>query len=236
MNSHNQSLNEIKYCPTPAAQTALIIITSLMAMTIIVANYTASKLWNFFGISVDGGLILFPLSYALGDILVEIYGRRTANIVSWSSSTIGALTCVVMFIVRLLPDYANADNSVFNTIADNTGRIFIASIVGFLASQMLNNYIFERIRFLQTNDEQSKSGHQFRLRALLSSALAHIPDILFFEPIAFLGILSFREFLSQAVFAYITSIAVEIVFLVTLTSPLVEAMAHWLKFRHGERI
>lgn len=236
MSNETELARELRRCPTPAAQTALIIITALMAMTIIVANYTAVKLWDLFNFPVDGGLILFPLSYALGDILVEIYGRRTANLVSWSCAGIGFLTFLVMFIVRLLPDYPTADNLAFEIIADNTGRIFIASIVGFLASQLFNNYLFERIYRIQGAPSATNSNQGFYLRAFASSVFAHIPDILLFEPIAFLGRLSFQEFLSQAFFAYFTSIAVELFLLIMVTGSLAESLARRLKFCHGRRI
>lgn len=227
--------DDLQHCPTPAAQTTLIVMTSLMAMTLIVANYSAIKLWGPSNLSIDGGLLLFPLSYVLDDLLAEIYGRRTADRVAWSSCGIGFLAFAVIALVRLLPDYPGADNSAFNAISDNTGRIFIASIIGFLASQLVNNYVFERIHFLQCAGPHPNSFRDFRVRALVSSAIAHVPDILLFEPIAFFGRLSFKEFLTQAIFAYAASIMVELLLLYSVTSPLASILARRLRFRHGER-
>lgn len=219
----------LRHCLPPGALNALIIMSSLMAMTVIVANLAATKIWNLSGIPVDGGLVLFPLSYVLGDLLVEIYGERTANNVAWASCVAGLLTVVVIALTNLLPGYLGADNSGFLAISSATGRIFLASIIGFLAAQLLNNYAFECIR-------RKWSNGVFWQRALISSVLAHIPDILLFEPIAFLGKLSLREFATQAVFAYVAAIVIETVLLFLVTQRLAKWMVKRLKFQHGERV
>jgi len=203
-------------------------------MTIIVANYTAVKIWNLFGIPVDGGLILFPLSYVFGDVLSEIYGRKTADVVAWSSAAIGLFTMVVMRLVAGLPDYPGADNMAFAMVSGMTRRIFFASIMGFLASQLCNNLVFEKIRRRQAN-RTTETSRQFGWRAFASSAVAHVPDVVIFEPLAFWGRLSWQEFLSQAAFAYVAAVVVEVILLCFVTVPLVKVLARRLKFRHGER-
>lgn len=227
----------VKATLPPAAQNGLIVMTALMSMAIIIANYAAVKIWSFFGIPVDGGLLLFPVTYILGDTLSEIYGKKTANTVAWSSGLIGLLTIIIMAIVGLLPDYAGADNAAFTMMAGMTGRIFFASIAGFVASQVCNNFVFDRIRRQQQRKDIAglETARQFGWRAFASSAVAHIPDILIFEPLAFLGRLTWQEFVAQAIFAYVAAIIVEILLLCIVTVPLTSWLAHKLGFRHGER-
>lgn len=220
---------ELKEAPTPEATNVLIMMTALMTLTVIVANLAATKIWNLGGIPVDGGILLFPVSYVLGDLLVEIYGGRTANHVAWASSVTGLLTVAVIALTKVLPDYPGADNSGFLAITGATGRIFAASIIGFLASQLFNNYVFEWVRY-------KWRGSAFWKRAFVSSILAHIPDILLFEPIAFLGKLSFREFVEQATFAYVAAIVIEGILLLLVTKRLARRMVRRLGFRHGRRV
>lgn len=49
----------------------LLYMTALSAGTLLISNLSAIKLWNLAGIAVDGGLVLFPLTYILGDLIVE---------------------------------------------------------------------------------------------------------------------------------------------------------------------
>ena len=68
-------------------------------------------------------------------------------------------------------------------------------------------------------NSDSAFSRSFIARALGSSALAHIVDSGVFETVAFLGVLPFREFLMQAVFAYILGMGLEL-----LLSPLEAAI------------
>lgn len=212
---------------TPATLGVLVLMTALMTMTLIMANFAAVKIWNLGGIPVDAGILLFPISYVIGDLLVEIYGRKLADQVAWASCLIGGLTVLIMLLASMLPDYPGADNAAFQTVAEITGRVFVASIVGFIASQLLNNYVFDKIREHQKTDS-------FAMRALVSSILAHIPDILLFEPIAFLGRLSLAEFFEQATFAYVASVVMEMILLVCVTKRLAKYTVTKLKMQNGK--
>ncbi len=228
--SDKKSIENVVKIATPAMG-GLILMTALMVMTLIVANFAASKIWSLGGIPVDAGILLFPVSYVIGDLLVEIYGRKIADQVAWASCLAGGLTIAIMWLATLLPDYATADNTAFMMIASMTGRIFLASIVGFVASQLFNNYVFDRIRQKQSK-QQRASG--FFWRALGSSILARIPDILLFEPIAFLGRLSLAEFFEQAAFAYVAGVIVEVILLLCVTKQLARYMTRKLKMQNGE--
>lgn len=220
---------QLQNCPNLAATCGLIMMSTLMVMTMIVANLAATKIWGPSFLPIDGGLLLFPISYIIGDLLVEIYGKKTADTVAYASAIAGALTVAIIFLVRCLPDYTGADNSGFISIAMTIGRVFMASIVGFLASQLVNNTVFERVRKKQRTES-------FEWPAFVSSAVAHIPDILLFEPIAFLGKLSLREFVVQSITAYILAIVLEVVLLKLVTKHLARMLIRRMNFRHGKRV
>ena len=88
-----------------------------------------------------------------------------------------------------------------------TPRIIICSLTAYVCSNFLNNYIFTRLK-----NGNGLFASSFIARALGSSAFAHIIDCVIFETIAFIGVLTFQEFLAQAVFAYVLGIGFEIVF------------------------
>ena len=52
---------KLNRCLTPRAVGALIAMSALMAMTMITANLSATKIWSLGGIPVDGGILLFPM-------------------------------------------------------------------------------------------------------------------------------------------------------------------------------
>ena len=181
----------------------LIVLTALSAGILLIANLSATKLWNLFGISVDGGLVIFPLSYVIGDIIMELFGRKIANRVVMMGFVVNLLAVVVFWIVGILPEYAGWGlQEAYQSILGFAPRVIFASLVAYLLSGFLNNFVFEKIR--------NKTGEQkLWLRVVGSSAVAKICDTMFFETVAFLGVLSLPEFFVQAGFAYVAAVGIE---------------------------
>lgn len=208
------------------AVSVLLLFSSALCVILLVANLMAMKIWDFCGIPVDAGILLFPISYILGDLLMEIFGKKTADRVAIYSSIFGALTGIALFLASLLPSYPGVDNSAFDASYSMVGRIFLASLLAFLASQLTNNFIFEEIR-------KHTKENQLIQRIFLSSCVAHLVDSLVFETIAFYGRLPFDQFVTQAVFAYIAGLLLEVI-LLPVTKYLANLLAGRLQYRHGK--
>ena len=179
----------------------LIYFTAISAGILLISNLAATKLWDLFGIPVDGGVISFPISYILGDIIIEFYGHKTAKHIILGSLLVNIIAALTFWIVIALPPFAGTEG-MQESIANVLG--FIGSLTAYLFSQFSNNYIFEKIK--------QKTGQKlFIVRALTSSFVAHFFDTLVFETVAFLGVLAFSDFLNQAIFAYLIGIGIEIV-------------------------
>ncbi len=57
-------------------------------LLLLISNLVGTKLIAFGPIITDGGAILFPISYILGDVLTEIYGYKYAR-----TSDLGGTRC-----------------------------------------------------------------------------------------------------------------------------------------------
>ena len=74
----------------PAQPRFLLLVASLFTGALIISNIVAVKIGNFMGVSgpVDDyflptAVVVFPLSYIIGDILTEVYGYQAARRVIW---------------------------------------------------------------------------------------------------------------------------------------------------------
>lgn len=76
-------------------QKLLIFFAAISAGTLLISNLAAVKLWDFFGIAVDGGVVVFPLTYIIGDLIVECYGKKIADSVIISGSLLSPTLCNV---------------------------------------------------------------------------------------------------------------------------------------------
>lgn len=188
-------------------QKFMIYATALSAGTLLISNLSAIKLWDLCGIAVDGGLVLFPLTYILGDLIIEFFGRSVAKNIIYAGFLINLIAVGVFYIVIALPAYPGWDmQDAYAMVLGFSPRIILGSLCGYLTSNLLNNNLFIRMK-----NSSGVFGRSFIARALGSSAFAHILDTAVFETIAFLGVLSFKEFLAQAVFAYILGMGLELI-------------------------
>ena len=87
----------------------LIYLGALSVGTLLISNLVAMKLWDFFGVAVDGGVVVFPLTYILGDLIVEFYGKKTAKDIVFAGFLVNILAVFVFYLVILF-------NNLFSTI------------------------------------------------------------------------------------------------------------------------
>ena len=185
----------------------LIYFAAISAGTLLISNLSAVKLWNLFGIAVDGGVVLFPITYIMGDLIVEFYGKKIAKSIIFAGFFVNILAILVFYIVIALPAYDGWNmQEAYASVLGFTPRIIIGSLIAYLCSNIFNNFIFTKLK-----NGNGIFASSFIARALGSSAFAQIIDSFIFETIAFFGVLAFQEFLAQAIFAYVLGIGFEIV-------------------------
>lgn len=187
-------------------ETILTVLSILSAGVLLISNLCATKIFSLGGIPFDGGIILFPLSYIVADLLMEIFHKKTADLVALASFGLSALAAGAFYVVGILPPYPGWDGQeAYQTILGFAPRVMVGSLAAYLASVLVNNLIFAKIR-----QAQNDNSH-FYVRALGSSVFSHLIDAVVFEMIAFYGVLPLKDFVTQAVFAYATGLILEIV-------------------------
>ena len=185
------------------------ILTALTATVLIVSNLSSTKMFDFFGTGLvwDGGAILFPLSYILGDIITEFYGFKGAKKVIWIAFAMNLIAVLALFIVQLLPPGPGWENQVaYETIIGFMPRIVAASLIAFVSGQILNAYVFVKIKTIT-------KGKHFWQRALGSSLVGNLLDTVIFTTIAFIGTISTIQFVGLLIIAYVSKMVGETVLL-----------------------
>jgi uncharacterized integral membrane protein (TIGR00697 family) len=168
---------------------------------------------------LDGGFILFPLTYILDDILSEIYGFKTARKVILTGLgmqifAVGAI-CVVGQI-SATPE-APVTDEVYSIVLGYVPRIVIASLAAYLVGELLNAWTLIKIR-------QRTGERKLWVRLIGSTAIGEAVDTITFCTIAFFGTISFPEFLNYTIVGYIVKCSIEVVML-----PVTYRVIRWLK-------
>jgi len=211
------------------------ILMALFAAILVLSNIASSAKivdlgFSLFGIRLafDGGTLLFPLAYVLGDVLTEVYGFKASRRVIYTGFAILAFSALVFFALRILPAESSweeeAGTAAYNAILGgmSSGGIVLASLAGYLVGEFFNSVLLSKIKVIMR-------GRLLWFRAVTSSLVGELLDSLIFVSIACLtGVFGWHLFITLALTNYILKCLIE-----ALVLPVTYAVTRLLKKREG---
>jgi uncharacterized integral membrane protein (TIGR00697 family) len=158
-----------------------IIVVALFVTCLITANIIAVKLISVFGLVLPAAIIIFPISYILGDVLTEVYGYRQARRVIWLGFSCNLILVVAVWLGQLLPGASFWDGqAAYERILGYTPRILGASFVAYLVGEFSNSFVLAKMK-IATN------GRWLWTRTIGSTLVGQGLDSLVFITLAFGG-------------------------------------------------
>jgi uncharacterized integral membrane protein (TIGR00697 family) len=182
----------------------------------------AAKVATLGGLAFGAGILFFPLSYVLGDVLTEIYGYARARRVIWAgfgATVFAAIMCWVIVIMPPAPGWEGQE--VYEAAFGQVWRIVGASVIAFWAGEFVNSYVLARMKILT-------AGKHLWSRTIGSTVFGQGVDSLIFYPLAFLGVWTTE----QVVTVMLTNWGLKVLWEVVLT-PVTYAVVGFLKRREG---
>lgn len=168
-------------------------ISILFITCILVSNILASKIINIFGISMTGGVLVFPITYIIGDVLTEIYGYKKSKKIIIYGFICNLIMVILFYIAMKLPYpeyYLNQD--AFVAVLSSTPRLLLASFIGYLAGGLTNSYIMDYIK------NNSKIKYLW-FRIITSTIIGEFLDTSIFLIIGFIGTMKTNDLLFMIV-------------------------------------
>ena len=161
----------------------------LFNVCLIAANLLETKVIQLGSLTVTAGLLVFPISYIINDCIAEVWGFRKARLIIWSGFAMNFFVVGLGLAAVALPAAPFwEDEEHFNFVFGMAPRIVVASLLAFLTGSFLNAYVMSRMKL-------ASRGRHFSLRAIVSTVAGETADSLIFFPIAFGGIIVWRELL-----------------------------------------
>lgn len=128
------------------------------------------------------GVMFFPLSYIIGDVLTEVYGYARARRVIWAGFAALIFMAFMSWVVVALPPASDwPDQSAYEAVFGNSWRIVAASITAFWAGEFANSFVLARMKLLT-------KGRFLWMRTIGSTIVGQGLDSLIFYPLAFYGL------------------------------------------------
>ena len=161
----------------------------LFNVCLIAANLLETKVIQLGSLTVTAGLLVFPISYIINDCIAEVWGFRKARLIIWSGFAMNFFVVGLGLAAVALPAAPFWEGEEhFNFVFGMAPRIVVASLLAFLTGSFLNAYVMSRMKL-------ASRGRRFSLRAIVSTVVGETADSLIFFPIAFGGIIAWRELL-----------------------------------------
>jgi queuosine precursor transporter len=183
------------------------IIVAVFAASLLISNLAATKLIAFGSIITDGGAILFPVVYILGDILTEVYGFKYARRAIWTGFGVMLLAILCFTVVRYMPPAADYhDQSAYEAVLGFFPRIVVASLAAYLVGEFLNAYVLAKLKI-------KTQGKKLWLRLIGSTFVGEFFDTIVFCLIAFGGVIGAQDMMIYIAVGWLFKTGVEIVML-----------------------
>lgn len=126
------------------------------------------------------GILFFPISYIIGDVLTEVYGYARARRVIWAGFAATVFMAFMSWVVVELPPAPDWTNqAAYEAVFGQVPRIVFASMCAFWAGEFVNSYVLARLKV-------ATAGRHLWMRTIGSTIVGQGVDSAIFYPLAFL--------------------------------------------------
>ena len=173
------------------------------------------------------GVLFFPISYVIGDILTEVYGFANARRCIWVGfAALLFMVFMSVVVVALPPDTGWTGQAAYEQVFGQTPRIVLASVIAFWAGEFVNSFVLARMKIWT-------HGRMLWTRTIGSTVFGQAFDSALFYPLAFLYADGWttEKVMAVALTQWLVKVGWEV-----LLTPVTYAVVGWLKKREGVEV
>jgi len=178
----------------------------LFVTCLLVSNVIAGRLISVAGVVLPSAVILFPITYILGDVFTEVYGFRKTRLVIWGGFAANLLMSFIFLAAVALPAPAFfQDREAYAKVLGVTPRIVLASLMAYLAGEFANSIVLSLLKKIT-------KGKLLWLRTIGSTMAGQALDTALFIAIGFFGSVPLAVLLNMMLAQYLFKVGYEILF------------------------
>ncbi|PYN75307.1 MAG: transporter [Candidatus Rokuibacteriota bacterium] len=191
---------------------------ALFVTCLLTANTLAAKLVAVGGLVLSAGIVIFPVSYIVGDVLTEVWGYGAARRVIWLGFGCNTLMVAAIWVGGELPAAPFwKGQAAYSEILGQTPRILLASFVAYLVGEFANSFVLAKLKILT-------HGRWLWTRTIGSTVVGQALDSAVFVTLAFAGSVPTGALIGIALGQWIAKVVYE-----AAATPLTYAAVAWLK-------
>ena len=195
-----------------------IFVASLVTCNLIANKFVSIDL-GFKTFIVSAGILPYPLTFLVTDILSEIYGKKRASMVVLS----GFIASLFVLLFLWIGSQFNAingspiDNDTYNLVFSNAWRVIFASMIAYLSAQFLD------VRLFHFWKRMTKGRHLW-LRNNASTIGSQLVDTILVISVLFVGVWETDQIISAIIDGWLFKMLVAFI-----DTPLFYLISHYLR-------
>lgn len=142
-----------------------VLLSVLYAILMVTAQAVAYRLLQLGPFLEPGGIFIFPVTFAISDVIAEVYGPTLARRTIYISLLAQAFYSIMPLVVNALPHPGNWHHShAYNTVFGFSCLVFLSNLIAVTVGMILNTQIIGKTKWVTR-------GKLFSLRSMFSTAI-----------------------------------------------------------------
>lgn len=159
-------------------------------VTLVLINILCLKQFSMLGFHISCGALISASTFTATDILTECYGKKVAIRAVWVGLGFGIVVGILsLIVVRIIPNDFNWIGDSLDKVMELNIRIFIASMIAYTVSNLLDVHIYSFIGYLTR-------GKAIWLRNNVATIICNSIDNMVFTTAAYAGSLTLLQCLT----------------------------------------
>lgn len=124
------------------------IIVASFSVIVVLSNIISAKMVSlpFFSFAIPAGLITYPLTFLLSDLVTEIFGARKATFMVYTALAMNLLGVLLIEFAILLPAGSREEQEAFQAVLGLSGLRIFSSLISYLTSQIVDIQLYALIK------------------------------------------------------------------------------------------
>ena len=131
------------------AQLIYLVLASLFIASLVTSNLIFQKFFywepfNLYRFEISVGILPYPITFLITDILSEVYGKKKANQVVIAGIFASFFSMLIILVADYAPAISNSpvDDTIFSKVFGLSGLAVLASMLAYLFAQFIDIRIF----------------------------------------------------------------------------------------------
>jgi queuosine precursor transporter len=177
---------------------------ALFIACLLVSNVIAGRLISVFGLVLPSAVLLFPVTYILGDVFTEVYGFEKTRRVIWLGFAANLLMSAVFLVAMSLPAPSFfQDKAAYSTVLGMAPRVVAASLLAYWLGEFANSIVLSVLK-------KATKGKLLWTRTISSTVVGQALDTAVFIAISFWGKVPGPVLAQMMVAQYLFKVAYEV--------------------------